>query len=221
MYFNKKNYVVVIPSYNEIKTLPKIIEGIIKKNIQVIVIDDNSNDNSFNMIKKYNIIIIRNKIRLGYEKSLNKGFKHANNKNYKYLLTFDADGQHNINDIERIFKKLVNKKNIIVVGERNKKQRIFENIFEVYTRIFFNIRDPLSGLKAINLEKIKLYHKNIPFNNCGTQLLLQCLIKKLKIGSINITIKKRYGKPKYGNILTSNLKIFFSLINFIHNQIKI
>ena len=80
MYFDKYKYVVIIPSYNEIKTLPKIIEKILKKNIQVIVIDDNSIDNSIKVIKNFDVIFLRNKERLGYEKSLNRGFRLAKKK---------------------------------------------------------------------------------------------------------------------------------------------
>ena len=49
---------------------------------------------------------------------------------------------------------LTKKTNVEVFSliERDKKQRIFEHLFSIYTNMFFNIKDPLSGLKAINLE---------------------------------------------------------------------
>ena len=45
---------------------------------------------------------------------------------------------------------------MLVVGERNKKQRVLEYLFSMYTSKFFNVGDPLSGLKAINLKKLDL-----------------------------------------------------------------
>ena len=221
MYFDKYKYVVIIPSYNEIKTLPKIIEKILKKNIQVIVIDDNSIDNSIKVIKKFDVIFLRNKERLGYEKSLNRGFRLAKKKKFKYLATFDADGQQNTKDLDRIFRKLIIDNNFLVIGERDKKQRIFEYLFSIYTNMFFNIKDPLSGLKAINLEKISFNLNNIPFNNSGTYILLQCIMNNLKLNTIKIKINKRMGKSKYGNFLSSNYKIFNSLIYFIYKHLKI
>ena len=80
MYFDKKKYVVIIASYNEAKTLPFIVEKIVKKNIQVIVIDDHSTDNSYELLQDLDIILLRNSKRLGYEESLNRAFKIAKKK---------------------------------------------------------------------------------------------------------------------------------------------
>ena len=140
MYFDKYKYVVIIPSYNEIKTLPNIIEKILKKNIQVIVVDDNSIDNSIKVVRNFNIIFLRNKERIGYEKSLNLAFRLAKKKKFKYLATFDADGQQNTKDIDRIFRKLITDNNFLVIGERNKKQRIVEYLFSIYTNFFLTLK---------------------------------------------------------------------------------
>ncbi len=221
MYFNKKKYVAIIASYNEANTLPNIVHKILKKNIQVIVIDDHSSDNSHKLLQNLDIILLRNKKRLGYEKSLNRAFKIAKKKNFKYLVTFDADGQHNTKDINKIFKKLIINKNMLVVGERDKKQRIFEYLFSIYTSKFFKIDDPLSGLKAINLKNIRSKINNSPFSYSGTHILLQCIIKNLKHSTIKINMSKRKGKSRYGNVFSSNIKICRSLLNFIYKQSKI
>ena len=221
MYFNKNSYVAIIPSYNEAQTLPSIVREILKKNIQVIVIDDHSTDNSYKLLQNFEIILLRNSKRLGYEKSLNRGFRIAKKKRFKYLVTFDADGQQNIRDINRIFKKLIIGKNLLVVGERNKKQRVLEYLFSIYTSKFSKIDDPLSGLKAINLKKIRLKIDNSPFSHSGTHILLQCIVKNLKHDKIKTYTNKRIGKSRYGNFFSSNIKIFKSLMYFIYNQLKI
>ena len=82
MYFDKNSYVAIIPSYNEAQTLPGIVKEILKKNIQVIVIDDYSTDNSYKLLQNFEIIFLRNSKRLGYEKSLNRGFKIAKKKKF-------------------------------------------------------------------------------------------------------------------------------------------
>ena len=74
-----KKYVVIIASYNEAKTLPFIVKKIIKK-IQLIVIDDHSTDNSYELLQNLDIILLRNRKRVGYEESLNRAFKIAKKK---------------------------------------------------------------------------------------------------------------------------------------------
>ena len=220
MYFSRNNYVAIIPSYNEAQTLPGIVKEILKKNIQVIVIDDHSTDNSYKLLQNSKIIFLRNSKRLGYEKSLNRGFRIAKKKKFKYLVTFDADGQQSINDINRIFKKLIMGNNMLVVGERNKKQRVLEYLFSIYTSKFSKIVDPLSGLKAINLKKIRLKIDNSPFSHSGTHILLQCIVKNLKHDKIKTYTNKRIGKSRYGNFFSSNIKIFKSLVYFIYKQLN-
>lgn len=206
---------ILIPSFNEGTSLKFLIKKVCKKFSNIIVVDDHSNDNSIKILNNYPVKVIRNKKRLGYEKSLNKGFKYIKNKKYNYLVTFDADGQHKVNDIERLIKKLKKNDCTLIVSERDKKQRLFEYIFCYFVKKKFKINDPLSGLKAINLKKINKYNDiKYPFKYSGTYILLYCLIKKLKIESISIKTKNRDGKSKYGNIITSNFKLLNSLLNF-------
>ncbi len=217
-----KSLAILIPNHNEEKTLPSLIENLIPICNQIIVIDDCSSDNSLNLLKKYPIKIYKNKKRLGYEKTLNFGFKKATITGFNYIITIDADNQHNVNDVKKIYEKIIKSDSALVIGERDKKQRLFEHIFALFTKKISNIEDPLSGLKAINVKKIgDKKNLNSPFCYSGTSILLHCLIKKLKVEKIKIKINKRLGKSKYGNLFSSNLKILFSFLCFVRKYKKI
>ena len=102
--------------------------------------------------------------------------------NIVYIITMDADNQHNVSDVEKIFSKIVESNSALVIGERHEKQRLLEHIFAYFTKKISNIEDPLSGLKAINVSKIgNLDHLKSPFCYSGTSILLHCLIKRLKV----------------------------------------
>ena len=84
---------IIIPLYNDEKTINNVIEGIISLNINVdiLIVNDNSTDNSIAKIDlKDNIRIINNQINIGYEKSLEKGIENSKNLNTNILL-HDAD----------------------------------------------------------------------------------------------------------------------------------
>ena len=69
--------IVILPSYNEIGSLIKICKELKKKKINFIVLDDNSNDGTYQWLKKNSVNFIRNRKNLGYEKNIKKGFKYA------------------------------------------------------------------------------------------------------------------------------------------------
>ena len=218
MSYKFKDLVILIPSFNEEESLKTLTKKLCRNFKNIVVVNDYSTDNSLKILKKYPVKVLNNNKKLGYENSLNKGFNNLKYK-YDYLITFDADGQHDINDVKKIYKKIKKTNNYLIIGQRNNKQRLFEHVFAFILKKKFKIEDPLSGLKGINLKKIDK-SINEPFNYSGTYILLYCLIEKLKIGTIGVIQKKRIGKSKYGNFLSSNLKILFSIIKFTYILFK-
>ena len=93
--------IILIPSYNDYRGLKKIILKI-KKKYKIIVINDNSADETQQLLSDKKIINIKNIKNLGYEKSLIKGFKYIKKKKFKenYILTMDADGEHSSKNIK-------------------------------------------------------------------------------------------------------------------------
>jgi glycosyltransferase involved in cell wall biosynthesis len=206
---------IVIPCYNEEKTILKVIFKVTEFGTPIIV-NDCSSDKSLALIEniKEKVIIITNNQNLGYEKSLQLGFETAYKKNFKYVITFDADNQFKAKDIGLLIENL--KDNQIVIGERVKFQRFSEHLFSFFFYIFYKIKDPLSGLK---LYKINLFKEN----NCifdsknliGTELLIKAIKNKQKISMIKVKTTERKDLPRYGGLLKANTKILLGLIKAI------
>jgi len=99
---------VVVPAYNEEKTVSPIIEGIVQEGYNVVLVNDGSKDNTLNLVieskRKYpnKIFIVSHMINRGLGAALKTGMTVALNKGAKYIMTFDADGQHEIGDISRL-----------------------------------------------------------------------------------------------------------------------
>lgn len=113
----KPDLTVIIPAYNEEKVIADVIADIkaLKKNYEILVVDDGSTDNTYNVIKDLGIKIIRHPRNKGYGAALKTGIRSASGD---IVLTMDADGQHNPEDIPRLLEHI--DECDMVVGERTK-----------------------------------------------------------------------------------------------------
>ena len=108
-----KDLTIIIPVYNEIKSIEKLLNKIFKLRIkkQIIVIDDGSNDGTFEILKKYRKKI--NKLIM-HRKNLGKGAAIISAQKYiygKYIAIQDADLEYNPNDLVKIYNYIKKKKN--------------------------------------------------------------------------------------------------------------
>ncbi|MDC6468455.1 glycosyltransferase family 2 protein [Candidatus Pelagibacter sp.] len=201
-------FIILIPSYNERKTLIKVIKKLHKFKIQII--DDCSQDNTNKAVKFFkNVSLYRNKINIGYEQSLNKGFKLLGNSNFDFIITMDADGEHSVKNVPKIIKFCNRYNPDLVIGNRHKKNRLIEIILSFFFKLRFDIRDPLSGFKAYKIKKLNLILKKNKIKKYFLVDLLKNFIKsKMKIMTINIkSINDFRRKPRVGGNLYVNSKM--------------
>lgn len=205
------NTIVIIPAYNEEKTLPKILRKIDSK-FFILVVDDCSSDDTYLKSKSLCDKIIRLKKNSGVDNAINIGFTFALKKKFKFIITIDADGQHNPKDINKIYFYL-KKKYDLVVTERKNFPRISEKIFSIYTNHNYKLPDLLSGLKGFSYNLARKYGKYDSINSIGTELATYAIINKFKHISIKIKIKKRKDESRLGGIIKGNFRILKALKN--------
>ena len=105
--------IICIPAYKEKKTLSKILKKI-SKEYKVLVCDDNSRDGTSN-IKFKNVIVKTNKTNLGYEKNILQAFQSSYIQKYAYIITFDADGEHDYKDLPKFETLLIIFGGIVII----------------------------------------------------------------------------------------------------------
>lgn len=207
----KQQVIILMPCFNEIKNLPKIIKRL--KNYNLLVVNDFSNDGTKTFLKKNKINHLNTKKQEGQINALIIGFKFIlkNYKKCKYIITFDADGEHKVSDIKKFINKIELKPDI-VLGIRNRKNRLMEIIISFLFHIKFNIKDPMSGFKMIGTNIIK---KNLKYLN-NKYFLIDFLINvrmQAHILNVNISSPKRRDNSRHQSFLI-NLKIFKTLIRY-------
>tara|TARA_B100001996_G_C18668949_1_gene595940 strand:- start:1854 stop:2492 length:639 start_codon:yes stop_codon:yes gene_type:complete len=201
---------IVIPCRNEGKNIINILRKL-KKN-KIFLINDASSDKIIEKINKFkNVKVINNSKRMGYENSVLKAIKYLylkKEKKIKYILTMDADGDHNPLYVKKIYNKIKNSKLDLIIGNRSTKNRKSEiEISEIFKKKF-NFEDPLSGFKIY--KKNKLFNV---FKKCSKKYFLVdlCIFffnKKYKIGNLSIITRKNKSRNPRVIKQTVNKKIF-------------
>lgn len=207
---------ILIPAFNEKKTIKKVVKSCLRFGF-VVVVDDGSTDGTKQILKnlknKY-LKIIKNEKNIGYEKSLQKGFEYLKKKKFEMFITFDADDQFFIKDLKKIINYLLDG-NDIVIGKRIKFQRISEYIVSYMSRLMLNIYDPLCGLKGYNNKIIKKNNFLDKNGYSGTEILFNSVIKNVKIKQFKIRTKSRLDQTRFGSSISTELyllKILFLIL---------
>ena len=179
-----------------------------------MVINDCSEDNTAEIVKKNNVKCINNIFNMRYAWAVQTGLKYAYENDYDYVIQFDADGQHIAKEAEKLYKE-AEKNNIdIVIGSRYIKdmgypcpvfRRIGTKIFELLIRLFCKqkIADPLSGFQCLNKKVIKYYAKmgNYP-EFPDANLIIEMLIKGYKIKEVPVKMRiRKEGESMHGGII--------------------
>jgi glycosyltransferase involved in cell wall biosynthesis len=205
---------ILVPAFNEANNLKYLIPKL-KKLGDLLIVNDGSTDETQILLKSNYCNYISIKRNSGYENTVITGLKYFKKKNVDYVITFDADRQHKINEIKKI-KKMISYSNIdLYIFNRKKKNRFSEYILDFIFQKKYNIKDPLSGLKVFSQNSLQ----EINLNNIKKKFLVDLsyvyFIKKFKIRNIEISTNKRKGKPKVGSALKVNFKILLISIHFL------
>jgi glycosyltransferase involved in cell wall biosynthesis len=118
---------VIIPIYNEEKVIQIVLDELCKmNNWNVIIVNDGSTDNSIDICKKFPVTILNHFENLGQGAALRTGIEHSLKNNTEILCTFDSDGQHKVNDLEKMITLLIDGDYDVVLGSRflTKKSKI-------------------------------------------------------------------------------------------------
>lgn len=200
---------LVIPAFNEAATIFDVVKAASEYG-QPIVVNDCSIDNTADLAEQAGAVVVTHQTNLGYDGALNSGFIKAAELDCQFIITLDADGQHNPKLIQKFIDKLDQGADM-VLGVRSSKPRISEHLFALTTRARFGIKDPLCGMKGYTIET---YNKLGYFDNyrsIGTELMLFAARQKLDIVQITFKVGERQDAPRFGNLVKANMKILRAL----------
>lgn len=224
-----KKILVVIPAYNEEKTIGGVIEKI-KENFfsvdfgefsrsDILVINDGSTDFTTKIAQEKGAYVLNLPYNLGIGGAMQTGFKFAEELNYDLLVRVDADGQHNPQGINNLLKPILEEKADLVIGSRFLEtggyrssyfRRIGIHLFAFLVSLFVgkSVKDPTSGFRALNQKVIKLCEQEYPVDYPEVEELL--LLKQRGLDFLEIPVQMSTRKGGYSSI-TLGKSIYYML----------
>ncbi len=216
----KNNFVVVIPAYNEEKRITEVLKRTKKYCQLILVVDDGSEDKTSEAVKKMGVRVLHHEINLGKGAALKTGCEAAFKLGADLVVTLDADGQHNPEDIPRFVNAQKEKKVGLVLGSRNlgfgmPLIRFLGNKIDSFLiGLFFGIyvTDPLCGFRAITRQA----YKTITWESSGygveTEMIAKAGLKKLKF--VEIPVETVYTDKYKGVSILDAYKILLDVLRW-------
>ena len=193
-------YTVIIPIYNEERTLPELLKKLEKlnKNIEIIIIDDGSDDGTQGLLSnnsKYKII--RNDSNLGKGMSVRLGADEASNQN---IILMDGDLEVDIDDVPNLISTFERSNSDVLIGIRWEKNKIYYNLNSLgnyFINSFFNFlynsnfTDVLSCVRILNLNLFKSLKLESERFSIEVETLAKLAKKNIRIREMKINYSRR------------------------------
>ena len=216
-----------IPAFNEEKNIAKIITQLKKITDSIIVCDDGSSDMTAEISKNLGAIVVRHEKNMGYGSAIKTIFQKASEINSDILVTFDADGQHRIEDIQPVLEPIKNNSADIVIGSRflskssnvpNYRKFGIKIITELTNAsIKKKITDSQSGFRAYNKRVLEEITPSEIGMGISTEILIKASSKNLRIGEVPISILYE-GDTSTHNPISHGGSVLISTIKFTSIQ---
>jgi len=225
-----KKIILVIPAYNEEKSIVSTVNTIIdynKKNnanLDYVVINDGSKDNTKKILEDNNINYINLVMNLGIGGAVQTGYKYAYENNYDIAIQYDGDGQHDVNYVDDLVEPIIKENADMTIGSRfiiktkdgfksSKARRIGINIISFFIKLKTKkkIYDVTSGFRAINRNLMKEYIAYYPIEYPEPISSVDAIKKDYNIVEVPVVMKER----KNGKSSISSWKNIYYMINVL------
>ena len=215
--------VIGIPAFNEEKNIARILLQLKKISQNIIVCDDGSNDLTAEIAEGLGAIVVRHKRNLGYGAGIRTIFLKAKEITADVLITFDADGQHRIQDINTVLDPILKNEADIVIGSRflNNNTKIpkyrkvgIKTITSITnSSIGKKLSDSQSGFRSYNKKTLDKIIPSESGMGVSTEILIKATKEKLRITEVPIIVSYE-GNTSTHNPISHGMSVILSTMKF-------
>lgn len=216
---------VIIPAYNEEKIISEVLEELFSRGLKLVIIDDGSIDRTYQIAQTIldanhgRGYLYKHPINRGLGATLKTGIEACLAKGADIMVTFDADGQHNPDDILPVCQPIISGQADVVIGVRDFDdmpgvKKVSNQLMNLITRIFYgaSVKDSQSGLRAFNRKAAVALDIESREYGISSEIIREIKHKELKMEEVPIeTIYTDYALSK-GTNLKVGIKILVRMI---------
>ncbi len=213
---------VVVPAYNESTRLPNTLRELVAHIRNVVVVDDGSPDDTAEAARECGVWVLRHPINRGQGASLQTGIDFALACGASHIVTFDADGQHDPDDIPAIVAPLVAREADITLGSRflgrsfgmPTSRRIVLKLAILFTRIVSRIRvsDTHNGFRGFTREAASKLHIRQDRMAHASEILDEVRRLGLRFTEVPVTIRYTAGTLAKGQSSWNAVRIAWQFL---------
>ncbi|MFX0082908.1 MAG: glycosyltransferase family 2 protein [Candidatus Hodarchaeota archaeon] len=215
---------IIIPAFNEEMNIGGTLAQIpknISEELEIIVVDDGSSDNTISIANKYNITLLKHPKNRGNGAATKTGLEFCKDRDHKIAIILDADGQHNPKYISDFIIPIMEDSIEFVIGNRFQhyynmdiNRKLCSKLMTAFYFLFLHrkIADPTNGYRALSSELIQ----NLEFESeySLTQEMLFKIVPTYKYKQIPIKVNPRGQGESFIKIKNYLLKIVLLFIKF-------
>jgi len=216
---------VVIPAFNEGRVLSGVLADLTRLPHAVVVVDDGSDDGTGRCAAEYPVIVLRHLVNLGQGAALQTGIEYALAiPGIRFIVTFDADGQHTVDDIERLLAPLRASTHDVVLGSRFLARAEAAGIRPSrvtllkaaawFTRLTTGLRltDTHSGLRALTAEAAAALRIRQNRMAHASEILAQIAALKLRYCEVPIRVRYTPYSVRKGQSALNGINILWDIM---------
>ena len=216
--------IVGIPAFNEEKNIAVLIIQLKKIADKIIVCNDGSTDLTSKIAEELGATVINHEKNLGYGAAIRSIFLKSKDLDGDILVTFDADGQHRIEDINRVINPIINGESDLVIGSRfldesaKEVPRYRKAGIKLITKITNatikkQLTDSQSGFRAYSKKVLNELNPSELGMGISTEILIKASAKNFRISEVPIKIIYN-GDTSTHNPISHGSSVLLSTIKF-------
>ncbi len=215
---------VVVPAYNEEKAIGPVLAQLVGYPYGTVVVDDGSADDTAKKAMAFPVVVLRHVFNLGQGAALQTGMEYALRfPETRYVVTFDSDGQHSADDIERLLGPLRAGTHDVVLGSRflrdggatdiKTSKRLFLKLAVAFTRLATGLplTDTHNGLRAFTAEAAARLHITQNRMAHASEIIAQIAALKLRWCEVPVTVSYTSYSVAKGQGMLNSINILWDM----------
>jgi glycosyltransferase involved in cell wall biosynthesis len=199
------NVLIIIPAYNEEKSIQRVIASIKSEqpDVDIVVINDGSTDRTSQAAKKTGLVtVIDLPVNVGIGGAMQTGYLYAHRRGYDIAVQIDGDGQHDPAELGKIMLPVMEGDADCCIGSRFLEKTEYRSGFSRRIGIWFfswmihwmigkRFTDPTSGFRAVNKRIIEHYAENYPEDYPEVEAIVMLTRQSFRVKEVSVLMHSR------------------------------